>query len=185
MRWRSSRACPPTAATGPPSRSASPPSSCPSSPGALFALPYRGGPLRVVFPRQGELAGERLTMATVEQHAAETHDGVADAAATGRGIPVENPATGEIIATVPDLDAATVAAMAARARAVQPEWEAYGFEVRARILLRGKKWVMDNAPQIVNTICSETGKTFEDAQLAEIGYAGNAFGFWARAAPNY
>jgi acyl-CoA reductase-like NAD-dependent aldehyde dehydrogenase len=125
-------------------------------------------------------------MATVEQHAPETHNGVADAAEdAGRGIPVENPATGEIIATVPDLDAATVAAMAARARAVQPEWEAYGFEGRARILLRAQKWVMDNAPQIVTTICSETGKTFEDAQLAEIGYAGSAFGFWAREAPNY
>lgn len=125
-------------------------------------------------------------MATVEQHAPETHDGVADASGdTGRDIPVENPATGEIIATVPDLDAAAVAAMAARARAAQPEWEAYGFEGRGRILLRAQKWVMDNAEQIVNTICSETGKTFEDAELAEIGYAGNAFGFWAREAPKY
>src|ERR1019366_5683251 len=125
-------------------------------------------------------------MATVEQHAPETHNGVADAAEeTAGGIPVENPATGEIIATVPDLDAATVAEMAVRARAVQPEWEAYGFEGRARILLRAQKWVMDNAPQIVATICSETGKTFEDAELAEIGYAGNAFGFWAREASNY
>jgi acyl-CoA reductase-like NAD-dependent aldehyde dehydrogenase len=125
-------------------------------------------------------------MATVEQHATETHNGVADAAEdTAGGIPVENPATGETIATVPDLDAAAVAEMAARARAVQPEWEAYGFEGRARILLRAQKWVMDNAPQIVATICSETGKTFEDAQLAEIGYAGNAFGFWAREAAHY
>jgi hypothetical protein len=32
---------------------------------------------------------------------------------------------------------------------------------------------------------SETGKTFEDAQLAEIGYAGNAFGFWAKQGPEY
>jgi acyl-CoA reductase-like NAD-dependent aldehyde dehydrogenase len=123
-------------------------------------------------------------MATVEQHAPETHDGVADAP-VGNDISVENPATGEIIATVPDLDAAAVSAMAARARAAQPEWEAYGFEGRARILLRAQKWVMDNAEQIVNTICSETGKTFEDAELAEIGYAGNAFGFWARQAPKY
>jgi acyl-CoA reductase-like NAD-dependent aldehyde dehydrogenase len=125
-------------------------------------------------------------MATVEQHAPETQDGVAGASEdAAKGIPVENPATGEIIATVPDLSAQDVAEMAVRGRAAQPEWEAFGFEGRGRVLLRAQKWLMDNADQIVSTIVSETGKTFEDASLAEIGYAGNAFGFWAREAPNY
>jgi acyl-CoA reductase-like NAD-dependent aldehyde dehydrogenase len=125
-------------------------------------------------------------MATVEQHLPETHNGVADASEdAGRGIPVENPATGEIVATVPDLGAEAVAEMAARGRAAQPGWEAFGFEGRGRVLLRAQKWLMDNAEQVVATIISETGKTFEDASLAEIGYAGNAFGFWAREAPNY
>src|SRR5271165_6915547 len=121
-------------------------------------------------------------MATVEQHLPESRNGAGDAST---GIPVENPATGEIVATVPDLDAATVAEMAARGRAAQPEWEAYGFDGRARVLLRAQKWVMDNAGRIVATICSETGKTFEDAELAEIGYAGAAFGFWAKTGPEY
>ncbi len=121
-------------------------------------------------------------MATIEQHLPESHNGVAD---VSDGIPVENPATGEIIATVPDMDAQAVAEMAARARAVQPEWEAYGFAGRARVLLRAQKWVMDNADRIIETIVSETGKTYEDAQLAEISYAGNAFGFWAKEGPNY
>jgi acyl-CoA reductase-like NAD-dependent aldehyde dehydrogenase len=125
-------------------------------------------------------------MATVEQHPAETQNGVADAGEdAARSIPVENPATGEIIASVPDLDAAAVAEMAARARAAQPGWEAFGFEGRGRVLSRAQKWLMDNAEQVVATIISETGKTFEDASLAEIGYAGNAFGFWAKEAPNY
>ena len=44
---------------------------------------------------------------------------------------------------------------------------------------------MDNAEPVVATICSETGKTFEDAELAEIGYAGNAFGFWAKHGAEY
>ncbi|MDQ6810372.1 MAG: aldehyde dehydrogenase family protein [Actinomycetota bacterium] len=121
-------------------------------------------------------------MATVEQHLPESHNGVATAA---EGIPVENPATGEIVASVPDLGAEAVGEMAARARAAQPGWEAFGFEGRARVLVRAQKWLMDNAEQVVSTIISETGKTFEDASLAEIGYAGNAFGFWAREAPNY
>jgi acyl-CoA reductase-like NAD-dependent aldehyde dehydrogenase len=126
-------------------------------------------------------------MATVDQsvqQAEETRNGAAAGGIAG-GIPVENPATGEIVATVPDMSAETVAEMAARGRAAQPEWEAYGFDGRARVLLRAQKWVMDNAGQIVSTICSETGKTFEDAELAEIGYAGNAFGFWAKEAANY
>jgi acyl-CoA reductase-like NAD-dependent aldehyde dehydrogenase len=124
-------------------------------------------------------------MATVEQHPPETTNGAAQADAARTDIPVENPATGETIATVPDLGPEAIAEMAARGRAAQPTWEAYGFEGRGRILLRAQKWVMDNAERIVETICSETGKTYEDAELAEIGYAGNAFGFWAREAPLY
>jgi acyl-CoA reductase-like NAD-dependent aldehyde dehydrogenase len=106
-------------------------------------------------------------------------------APAGGEIAVENPATGETIATVADLGADAVAEMAARGRAAQLEWEAFGFDGRARVLLRAQKWVMDNAEQVVSTIVSETGKTFEDASLAEISYAGNAFGFWAREAPGY
>ncbi|HTW41091.1 MAG TPA: aldehyde dehydrogenase family protein [Solirubrobacteraceae bacterium] len=128
-------------------------------------------------------------MATVEQHPLQTDENVAREGDTGAGveagIPVENPATGEIIGTVPDLSAEQVAQMAVRGRAAQPEWEAYGFDGRARVLLRAQKWVMDNAERVVETIVSETGKTYEDAELAEIGYAGNAFGFWAKEAPSY
>jgi acyl-CoA reductase-like NAD-dependent aldehyde dehydrogenase len=124
-------------------------------------------------------------MATVEQHPLETDNGVAAPAAPETGIPVENPATGEIIRTVPDLDAATVAQTAARGRTAQPEWEAYGFDGRARVMRRAQKWLMDNAQRVTETIVSETGKTYEDANLAEIGYAGNAFGFWAKQAAHY
>src|SRR2546421_6779361 len=121
-------------------------------------------------------------MATVEQHVPETHNGLASA---GEGIPVENPATGETIATVPDLGAEAVAEMAARGRAAQPGWEAFGFEGRGRVLLRAEKWLMDNADQVVSTIVSETGKTYEDATFAEISYGGGAFGFWAKHAGEY
>ncbi len=131
-------------------------------------------------------------MATVEQHAPRTSDDTASehaasngAGASGEGIAVENPATGEIVAHVPDLDADAIAELAARGRAAQPIWEAYGFEGRGRVLLRMQRWVMDNADRIVRTIVSETGKTYEDAQLAEISYGGAAFGFWAKHAEEY
>jgi acyl-CoA reductase-like NAD-dependent aldehyde dehydrogenase len=128
-------------------------------------------------------------MATVEEHPPQTDENVALAGDAGTapeaGIAVENPATGETIRTVPDLGADAVAELAARGRRAQGEWEAYGFDGRGRVLLRAQKWLMDNALRVTETIVSETGKTFEDANLAEIGYAGNAFGFWAKEAPNY
>ena len=119
-------------------------------------------------------------MATVEQRSTATASTNGDG-----GIPVENPATGEVIGSVPNRSASEVEAMVARGRAAQPAWEALGFEGRARVLKRAQKWVMDNSDRIINTIVSETGKTYEDAQLAEISYAASAFGFWAKAAPEY
>ena len=121
-------------------------------------------------------------MASVEQQVPQTTNGSVH---EGEGIPVENPATGEVIATVPDLDAAAVADLARRAREAQPAWEAVGFEGRARILLRAQKWLLDNADRVTQTIMSETGKTWEDAQLAEVSYGGAAFGFWAKNAEEY
>jgi acyl-CoA reductase-like NAD-dependent aldehyde dehydrogenase len=122
-------------------------------------------------------------MATVEQHAPQTtHNGAAPPAGE---IAVENPATGEIVATVPDMDAAAVAQLAARGRAAQPAWEAIGFEGRGRVLRRAQKWLVDNSERVIETIVSETGKTFEDAGLAEVTYGAHAFGFWASGAPKY
>ncbi|HYM56890.1 MAG TPA: aldehyde dehydrogenase family protein [Solirubrobacteraceae bacterium] len=119
-------------------------------------------------------------MATVEQEPTP-----AGANGAGRTIPVENPATGEIIRTVPVTSAQEVSAMGARARAAQPAWEALGFDGRGRVLHRAQKWVLDNVDRVTETIVSETGKTVEDAQLAEIAYAANAFGFWAKHAREY
>jgi acyl-CoA reductase-like NAD-dependent aldehyde dehydrogenase len=118
-------------------------------------------------------------MASVEQASAPA------AAQNGTGIPVENPATGEVIATVPTLGAGEVAELVARGRTAQPAWEALGFEERGKVLLRMQKWTLDNAERIISTIVSETGKTYEDAQLAEIMYAASAFGFWAKEAAGF
>jgi acyl-CoA reductase-like NAD-dependent aldehyde dehydrogenase len=121
-------------------------------------------------------------MASVEQQSTPTTNG---AVHDGGGIAVENPATGEVIATVPELGPEQVHEMAIRGRAAQPAWQAMGFEGRARIMRRAQKWLLDNADRVIETIISETGKTHEDAQLAEIGYVAQAFGFWAKKAPAY
>ena len=100
-------------------------------------------------------------------------------------IAVENPATGKLIRSVPVRSEDEVRTMAARAREAQVAWESLGFEGRGRVLRRAQKWLLDNQDRVIETIVSETGKTHEDAQLAEISYAAGAFGFWAKHAPEY
>jgi acyl-CoA reductase-like NAD-dependent aldehyde dehydrogenase len=100
-------------------------------------------------------------------------------------IRVENPATGELVASVPRIAPDAVPALFARARAAQPAWEALGFDGRGEILRRAQKWVVENSDRIARTIVSETGKTYDDALMAEIGYVASAFGFWAKHAPRF
>jgi acyl-CoA reductase-like NAD-dependent aldehyde dehydrogenase len=114
-------------------------------------------------------------MATVEQGQAQAID----------GLPVENPATGDVIATVPIASPAEVRAIVARARAAQPAWDALGFDGRGKVLRRAQKWVVDNADRIVETIVSETGKTHDDAVINEIGPIAAELGFWVKHAPRY
>src|ERR1700742_1289193 len=100
-------------------------------------------------------------------------------------IDVRNPATGESIATVAVTSPEEVHAAVARARMAQPGWEALGFDGRAQIFKRCRKWMMDNSDRIVDTIVSETGKAWEEAFNAEVGYVAPAFGFWAKNAEKY
>src|SRR4051812_39887336 len=121
-------------------------------------------------------------MATTEQRPAAMAETNGKASEVNEVI---NPATGEVVGSVPDLTPDDIREVVAKARAAQPGWEALGFEGRGRILRRAQKWVMDNNVRIIDTIVSETGKTYEDAQLAEVSYAANAFGFWAKNAPEF
>jgi acyl-CoA reductase-like NAD-dependent aldehyde dehydrogenase len=100
-------------------------------------------------------------------------------------IDVENPATGQVIRSVPATSPDEVAAMVERARAAQPAWEALGFEGRGRVLRRAQKWLVDNTARVAETIVAESGKAYEDAQLAEVAYGTMALGFWAKHAPEY
>ncbi len=107
------------------------------------------------------------------------------AEATQNGIEVENPATGEAIATVPDLGVEEVRAIVAAARAAQPAWEALGFDGRAEVLLAANRWMVANGERVVGTIVSETGKPVDETQLAELSYGLSALEFWAKKAPLY
>jgi acyl-CoA reductase-like NAD-dependent aldehyde dehydrogenase/choline dehydrogenase-like flavoprotein len=111
--------------------------------------------------------------------------GLVTEAATETGIPVENPATGETIATVRDLSAAEVEAMVAGAREAQPIWAAVGFEGRAEVLLAARRWMVANAERVVTTIVGETGRPADETQFAELAYGLSALEFWAKMAPGY
>jgi acyl-CoA reductase-like NAD-dependent aldehyde dehydrogenase len=100
-------------------------------------------------------------------------------------IDVENPATGEVIRSLPVTTPDDVRAMAERARAAQPAWEALGFEGRGRVLRRMQKWVVDNSERVIQSLVDETGKTYEDAAVVELAYGAGALGFWAKHAPDY
>jgi acyl-CoA reductase-like NAD-dependent aldehyde dehydrogenase len=100
-------------------------------------------------------------------------------------IEVRSPASGELLASVPELDAAAVAELAARGRAAQPQWEALGFDGRAQVLSRMQHWLLDHSERVIETIVSETGKTYEDAQLLELAYAVSSLSFWAGHAKRY
>src|SRR3954452_25571967 len=118
-------------------------------------------------------------MATLETpgRAVQLNGGDADAQ-----IPVENPATGQIIGHVPDLDAAAVKHMVDTARTAQPAWAEMGHEARAKVFYRARKWLVDNRERVARTIVEETGKTHEDAMLAEVLFIADSFGFWAKSA---
>src|SRR3954451_10501427 len=103
----------------------------------------------------------------------------------GAQIPVENPATGETIGHVPDLDPGAVKHMVNTARATQPAWAEMGFEARTKVFYRARKWLVDNRDRVAQTIVQETGKTREDAMLAEGLVIADSFGYWAKSAPKH
>ena len=120
-------------------------------------------------------------MASVEERTPAGTNGTAAAYTIG----VENPATGELITTIPVLGEHELAAIAERARAAQPQWDAIGFDGRARVMLRAQKWMLDNAERVIESVVQESGKTHEDAQVADLGYTVAALGFWAKHAAKY
>jgi acyl-CoA reductase-like NAD-dependent aldehyde dehydrogenase len=47
-----------------------------------------------------------------------------------------------------------------------------------------QRWLIKHQDRFIETICGETGKTVDDAQV-EVSVAAQSFGFWAKMAPKY
>ena len=99
---------------------------------------------------------------------------------------VENPATGEQLTTVPILGSDELdVARRPRARGPARLGGRSALPDAAKVLRRAQKWMLDNADRVIGVVVSESGKTHEDAQLADLGYTVTALGFWAKEAPKY
>ncbi|WP_255450922.1 MULTISPECIES: succinic semialdehyde dehydrogenase [Solirubrobacterales] len=111
-------------------------------------------------------------------------DVTADSAPATRTIDVEDPARGRTIGQIPVLDERAVQELATRGRMAQVGWNAMGFDARADVLHRSRRWLMANTDRMIKTICDETGKTYEDASL-EVSIAAQSFRFWAKESERY
>jgi malonate-semialdehyde dehydrogenase (acetylating)/methylmalonate-semialdehyde dehydrogenase len=77
---------------------------------------------------------------------------------------VLNPATGEVLATVPLADAPEVARAIDAAAAAYPEWRRTPAEDRIQPLFKLKQLLEDHLDEIARTITVENGKTFTEAK---------------------
>jgi betaine-aldehyde dehydrogenase len=99
-------------------------------------------------------------------------------------IEVHSPATGELITTVPVDSPEAVAAIVARVRANQPEWEAIGIEGRYHWLGKLRDWLLDNQERVLETMQRETGKVRADAEN-EPAYLADLINFYGTRAAKF
>ncbi len=99
-------------------------------------------------------------------------DVVAPAAAPAAApstIRVVNPATGELIAELPDAGRAGVLSAVAAARRAQPGWAALPVKERLRAIRRWRKALLDD-PELPAVLVRESGKPRHEAEAIEVLY---------------
>ena len=84
--------------------------------------------------------------------------------ASGPAFEVVNPATGEIIARLPEMGAAETAEAIAAAHAAQPAWAGRTGKERAAILRRLFDLMVENADDLATIITAEMGKPWPEAR---------------------
>jgi aldehyde dehydrogenase (NAD+) len=96
-------------------------------------------------------------------------------------VDVINPATGEMLAAVPDADAADVdrAVAAARASFEKKSWRGMDPSKRERILWNIADLLMKNRDELAQTITRENGKTLRESAGADVGTAADCFRYYA------
>jgi acyl-CoA reductase-like NAD-dependent aldehyde dehydrogenase len=100
-------------------------------------------------------------------------------------IVVRCPADGRVVGRIPDMSSVEVAAVAARLRAAQPEWEAIGFAGRRKWLGRFRDWLLDNEDRLLRLVQQETGKSWGDVAMGELTPAVDVLNFYAANAERF
>jgi succinate-semialdehyde dehydrogenase/glutarate-semialdehyde dehydrogenase len=102
-------------------------------------------------------------------------------AASGRTIPVEDPATGAILGHAPDCGAAETRAAIDAAEAALPAWRARPAAERAAILERWWAAVLENASDLARIMTAEQGKPIAEAE-GEVRYSASFIKWFAEEA---
>ena len=95
-------------------------------------------------------------------------DGASRASAGGARFEVREPATGEVLASVAQGDAADVAAAVAAARAAQPEWQALGGAGRARHLYALSRMVQRHSRLFAVLEALDNGKPIRETRDIDV-----------------
>lgn len=102
-------------------------------------------------------------------------------AASGATVPVDNPATGAIIGTVPDCGEADTQAAIDAAEAAFPAWKARTAGDRAAMLERWHALVLENVADLGRIMTAEQGKPVAEAE-GEVRYAASFIKWFAEEA---
>lgn len=97
-------------------------------------------------------------------------------AGSGRTVDVDNPATGEVIGSIPDLSRADTRSAIAAAEAAWMEWRRTSASERADLLLRWNDLILEHVEELAQIMTIEQGKPLAEAR-GEIRY-GASFVRW-------
>src|SRR5215217_8884594 len=96
-------------------------------------------------------------------------------------IEVVNPATEEVVGTVPGADAATVHEAVAAAKRAFPDWAATDTERRAHVLARAAELIEEHANELAAVLTAEQGKPIAEAR-GEVTHLAHGVRYYAEAA---
>lgn len=99
----------------------------------------------------------------------------------GQGIPVVNPASGDVLAHVADASTQDALAAVEAAQAAAAGWRATPARQRAEILHRWFQLMSEHADELAHLIALENGKALPDAK-GEVAYAAEFFRWYAEEA---
>jgi succinate-semialdehyde dehydrogenase / glutarate-semialdehyde dehydrogenase len=96
----------------------------------------------------------------------------------GQTVPVNNPATGEILGTVPRMGADETRRAIAAAESALPAWRARTAKERAKILRKWADLMIENTDDLAVLMTAEQGKPLTESK-GEIGYAASFIEWFA------